>query len=105
MPVPFCLATSRISSISRLPVFSSCLEKMSVVDLHQISVQFAFVPCVIHVVHFIVVQAQASFHQVVGLGQKLHHTVLDAVVDHLHEVTGRSGTEPGLASIAIDLCC
>ena len=28
MPVPFCLATSRISSISRWPVFSSRLEKI-----------------------------------------------------------------------------
>ena len=34
---------------------------------------------------------------------KLHHTVFDAVVDHLHEMPGRSGAEIGHARIAVDL--
>ena len=53
--------------------------------------------------HFIVVQAPTTFHQVVGLGDQLHDAVFDAVVDHLHEVPGRSRPQPGHARIAVDL--
>ena len=70
-------------------------------DLHQIAIEFTLVPQCVGFTHFIVVHAQTSFHQVVGLGEKLHHPVFDAVVDHLHEVTGRTGTEPGHARIAV----
>ena len=53
--------------------------------------------------HFIVVHAQTPFHQVVGLSEKLHHSVFDAVVDHLHEMPGRSRAQPGHARIAVHL--
>ena len=42
-------------------------------------------------------------HQLVGLTDELHIAVLDAVVHHLHEVTGATGADVGHAGLAIDL--
>ena len=39
--------------------------------------------------------------QVVGLGDQLHVGVLDAVVDHLHEVAGAVGADVGDARLAL----
>ena len=103
MPVPFCLATSRISSISRSARRLVHLAEDVAGDLHQVAVQFSVVPSAVHPMQFVVVQAKTAFHQVVGLGDQLHHRVLDAVVDHFHEVTGRSRTQVGYARIAVDL--
>ena len=40
--------------------------------------------------------------QVVGLGDELHVGVLDAVVDHLHEMSGAIGADVGHAGHAVD---
>jgi len=57
-------------------------------SLDQVTVEFPLIPLVVHVVQLVVAQAEAAFHQVVCLGQKLHQRVLDAVVYRLDEMAG-----------------
>jgi hypothetical protein len=61
-------------------------------DLHQVAVELSPVPRFVDVVQLVVVQAQPAFHQVVCLGDQLHETVFDTVVNHFDEVPGRTGT-------------
>ena len=57
-------------------------------DLDQVRLQLALVPLGEHVGDLGGGLAGAATDQVVGLGDELHVGVLDAVVHHLHEVTG-----------------
>ncbi len=72
-------------------------------DLDQVAAQFEPVPLVIDRGQFVVAQAQALLHQVIGLGDEPHQAVFDAVVDHLDVVAGRARPEIGDARLAIDL--
>ena len=60
-------------------------------DLHQVAIQLTVVPRGECLVKLIVVQSYAAFHQVVGLGDQLHDSVFDAVVNHLHVMAGEAG--------------
>ena len=71
-------------------------------DLHQVPVQFAFVPNSIDILQFVIRQSETALHQIVGLRNELHDRVLDAVVNHLYKVPGRSRTEPGHARFPVD---
>lgn len=42
---------------------------------------------VTHLRHLIMIHTQHVFHQVVGFTDKLHVTVLDAIMDHLYKVS------------------
>ena len=50
------------------------------------------------------VRQTGSAQQGVGLTDELHVGVLDAVVDHLDEVSGAIGAHPCAAGLAVDLC-
>merc|ERR1711939_688658 len=52
----------------------------------------------------LVSHAETALHDVVGLSDQLHVTVLDTVVDHLDVVTGALITDPLAAWLAIALC-
>ena len=43
------------------------------------------------------IHAQIAVHQVVGLAQKLHFPVFDAVMDHLDEMSGAAAAHPAAA--------
>ena len=62
-------------------------------DLQEVGVKALSVPLLEDPGKLVVGEAQPPFHQVIGLGDELHHGVLDAVVDHLDEVPRRSGPE------------
>lgn len=52
-------------------------------------------------VHFLGAHAQAIAHQLIGLADQLHVTILDAVVDHLGKVSGAVFAHPVTAGNAI----
>jgi hypothetical protein len=52
---------------------------------------------------FVVGNAQAALHQVVGFGDELHDAVLDAVVDHFHVVARRARAQVRHAGFAVHL--
>ena len=56
-------------------------------NFYKERVEFALVPLVEDAAHFVVVHTQHVLHEVVGLADELHVSVLDAVVHHLHKVT------------------
>jgi hypothetical protein len=71
-------------------------------DLDQKALEVvAFVPVFEDVAQLSVVQAGDVFQEVVGLGDELHITVLDAIVDHLHEVAGAFGADVGDAGAGV----
>ena len=55
-------------------------------DLDQVGVQLRLVPLGKDLMHLLVGEAQQVPHELVGFADELHVAVLDAVVDHLHEV-------------------
>ncbi len=70
-------------------------------DFDEERVQLGLVPLVEDVGHFGRRHAEDALHQVVGLGDQLHVAVLDAVVHHLHEVTGALVADPIAARLSV----
>ncbi len=73
-------------------------------DLDEERLQVTFVPLPEDAGEFGRRRAQALAQQVVRLGDQLHVGVLDAVVDHLHEVTGPVGSDVDATGLTVDLC-
>ena len=53
--------------------------------------------------HLRVVHAQAVLHQLIGLANELHIAVFDAVVHHLHKVSGAAFSHPVAAGFAVHM--
>ena len=70
-------------------------------NLDQIAVEHALVPLLEHLVHFVRGHAEVIAHQLVGFADQLHIAVLDAVVNHLHEVTRAVFANPVAAGLAV----
>jgi hypothetical protein len=70
-------------------------------NLDQVAIQLTIVPFSEDVVQFVVAQSKAAFHQVVRLGDQLHDSVFDPVVNHLDVVARGAGAQPGDAWLAI----
>ena len=103
-PVPFCSASSRMTSTSGLPVLASvCLSTSAVISTRKLSRSPLF-----HSVNTSAIcgalHAQPVAQQLVGLADELHVGVLDAVVHHLHEMAGTVGADVGAARHAVDVC-
>ena len=71
-------------------------------DLDEERVEVALVPRAEHV-GALAGREAGRREDVVGLGDELHVGVLDAVVDHLHEVTGAVRTHPRAARLTVDV--
>ncbi len=102
-PVPFCSASSTITSTSGLPVLASIWRSTSaVISTRKLSRSPVF-----HSVNTSAIsrrgQAQPVAQQLVGLADELHVGVLDAVVHHLHEVAGAVRADVGAAGHAVDV--
>ncbi len=63
-------------------------------DLDQVAIEHALVPVGKDIVDLVVGHAEAFVHQLVGLADELHVAIFDAVVDHLHIVTGTAFADP-----------
>merc|ERR1711971_742754 len=63
-------------------------------DLDQEGVELALVPLVEDLAHLIVAHAKSVLHQMVGLANKLHVSILNAVVNHLNEVSASIPSDP-----------
>ena len=100
LPVPFWPAASRIRSTTSVAGLVLVPENVAG-DFDEIAVEFAVVPFGEDVVHLVVGHAEAAFHQVVDFADQLHVAVLDAVVDHLHEMTGTVLANPIATRIAV----
>ena len=102
-PVPFCSASSSMTSTSGLPVLASTWPSTSAV----ISIRKESRSPLFHSAKTSAIcgcgQAEPVAQQVVGLGDQLHVGVLDAVVHHLDEVAGAVGADVGAARLAVDL--
>ena len=72
-------------------------------DLDQVGLQPTVVPLAKDGRDVVGGEAERAAQQVVRLGDELDVRVLDAVVDHLHEVTRPVGPDVGAARNAIDL--
>lgn len=72
-------------------------------DLNEEGVEDTVVPLGENVSNLLVGEASTSLHEVVGLTNELHVTVLNTVVNHLDEVAGTSVTDPVTAGLAISL--
>ena len=72
-------------------------------DLDEVGIQFAPVPLLEHLADLGRGHAERLAHEVVGFGDELHVGVLDAVVDHLHEVAGAVGADVCAAGNAVDV--
>ena len=69
-------------------------------DLNEVGIQVPGVPGGKNVRHLGVAEAQ-GLQQFVGLADELHVGVLDAVVDHLHEMPGAVGADVGATGFTI----
>src|SRR4029079_358074 len=72
-------------------------------DLYQVTVELTVIPCAVNVVQVVVAKTEPAFHEIVGLGNKLHHAVLDAVVNHLHKMSRFAPPKPGDTGPSLDL--
>ena len=94
-PVPFSPARSTITSTRGRPVSGIVAPQDPRGDLHQVSGQLAAVPASRSARRSgIGRHAQGLAHQPIGLGDRLHDRIFDAVVQHLHEMPG-AGSCPG----------
>jgi hypothetical protein len=73
-------------------------------DLDQERVEHTLVPLGEDIAHLLVGHAKSTLHDVVGLANQLHVTVLDTVVDHLDVVSSTLVTDPLTAGLAVGLC-
>ena len=102
-PVPFCSASSRMTSTSGLPVLASVWRSTSaVISIRKLSRSPLF-----HSANTSAISrrglAEPVAQQLVGLADQLHVGVLDAVVHHLDEVPGAVGADVGAARHAVDV--
>ena len=72
-------------------------------DLDQERVEDTGVPLGEDITNLLVVEAETTLHDIVGLADQLHVTVLDTVVDHLDVVASTLVTDPLAAGLAIGL--
>ncbi|ETD32785.1 hypothetical protein W823_12425 [Williamsia sp. D3] len=72
-------------------------------DLDEVAVEVSRVPLAEDVGDLCDREVQGLAHQVVGLADELHVGVLDAVVDHFHEVSGTVGADVGAAGLPVDV--
>lgn len=72
-------------------------------DLDQERVEDATVPLSEDITDLLVAETETALHDVVGLADQLHVTVLDTVVDHLNVVTSTFVTDPLAAGLAVRL--
>lgn len=63
-------------------------------DFNEIAAQLALVPIGKDGRHFFIAQFQEILHQPIGLRNKLHITILNAIVNHLDKMTGSSRPHP-----------
>jgi hypothetical protein len=92
-----------MTSTKAWPVRESlCLRTIAVISMRKDS-RSPLVPLGEDVADGVGVHAQRALHEVVGLGDDLHVGVLDAVVDHLHEVAGAVRAHVGAAGGAVDV--
>ena len=70
-------------------------------DLDQVGVELALVPAREDLFHLGVGHAEPLRHHLVGLADHLHVAILDAVVDHLHEMAGAILANPVAAGFAL----
>jgi len=63
----------------------------------------AAVPLLEGIGKLVVVKAEPALHQVVGLGDELHHGILDPVVDHLYEMPRGPRTQVGHTGFPADV--
>ena len=92
LPVPFWPAASRMLSTSGLrPPWSSLTLKILAVISIRNDCSSPRVPVGEDVGELGRAEPEPVAQEVVGLGDQLHVAVLDAVVDHLHEVAGAFG--------------
>ncbi len=89
-------------STSGLPVFGSTLFEDLGGDLDQVAFEVALVPLGEDFGKFGGGET-GGLENVVGLADELHVAVFDAVVDHLHVVTGTAGADVDDAGLAIHL--
>src|SRR5690606_37790463 len=71
-------------------------------DLDEVAFEVAVVPIGENFGQFVGGEA-SGLEDVVGFADELHVAVFDAVVDHLHVVTGTAGSDVGDARFAVDL--
>jgi hypothetical protein len=72
-------------------------------DLDQERVEDTAVPLGENITNLLVAESETALHDVVGLADQLHVTVLDTVVDHLDVVTSTLVTDPLAAGLAVRL--
>lgn len=72
-------------------------------DLNEEGVEDTVVPLGENVSNLLIGETSTSLHEVVGLTNELHVTVLNTVVNHLDEVAGTSITDPVTAGLAVSL--
>src|SRR5665647_2383979 len=70
-------------------------------DLDEVAVQLPLVPLGELLGQLVGGEAQGVLEQLVGLADQLHVAILDAVVDHLHEVAGAALSHPVAAGGAV----
>lgn len=101
-PFTGALLAGRIANASdqRRSVFALVLQNVGG-DLDEERVELGLVPLLEHLAHLVVTQAEHLLHDVVGLTAQLHVAVLDAVVHHLHVVTGTIFADPIAARLAV----
>jgi len=63
-------------------------------DFDEIGLEFAFVPLLEDLVHFIGGEAEALAQDMVGFADELHIAVFDAVMDHFDVMTGAVFADP-----------
>jgi hypothetical protein len=73
-------------------------------NLDQERVEHALVPLGEDIAHLLVGHAKSTLHDIVGLADQLHVTVLNTVVDHLDVVSSTLVADPLAAGLAVRLC-
>jgi hypothetical protein len=69
-------------------------------DVDQVTAQLTFAPLAKHSTLLRSRHAQ-TLHECIGFANHLHVGIFNAVVDHLHKVTGTAGAHPFAAGLAI----
>lgn len=72
-------------------------------DLNQERVKDTSVPLGEDIANFLVAETKTALHDIVGLANQLHVTVLNTVVDHLDVVASTLVTDPLAAGLAVRL--
>ncbi|EEQ40117.1 hypothetical protein CLUG_04245 [Clavispora lusitaniae ATCC 42720] len=102
--------TSSLLTSSVQDLFNQWLSISRVIEVHDVSgnfnqerVQNTVVPLRENVTDFLVRELAHSLHQIIGLTNQLHVTILDTIVDHLNVMTSASITNPVTTWLTIRL--